>query len=237
MHALVIGASGRTGKLVVDELLQREHHVTALVRNPAVIEKRDGLSIVKGKLPHSTTSKPQSNAYPLGTPTNISDVRKVFQNHVPDVVIVALSAPRASDSPFAAPISPPRLMTDCNTNVVTVMKESRVKKIVILQALGVGASWPNMSCILRLLMSKSNMSYQYDDHNETDRAVRTSGVTSVLVRPARLVDTDVMATREWPHDGKGIPLMATASRKSVASFLVDAAAENSWDDSAPIISN
>ncbi|KAJ5139682.1 hypothetical protein N7448_003090 [Penicillium atrosanguineum] len=219
MHALVIGASGRTGKLVVDELLQREHHVTAFVRNPAVIEKRDGLSIVKG------------------TPTNISDVRKVFQNHVPDVVIVALSAPRASDSPFAAPISPPRLMTDCNTNVVTVMKESRVKKIVILQALGVGASWPNMSCILRLLMSKSNMSYQYDDHNETDRAVRTSGVTSVLVRPARLVDTDVMATREWPHDGKGIPLMATASRKSVASFLVDAAAENSWDDSAPIISN
>ena len=195
------------------------------------------MSIVEGKLSRSTTSQPQSDTYPLGTPTKLSDVREVFKNHVPDVVIVTLSAPRASDSPFAAPVSPPRLMADCNTNVVIVMKEFGVKKLVILQALGVGASWPNMSCILRLLMSKSNMSYQYDDHNETDRAVRTSGVTYVLVRPARLVDDDVMLIREWPHEGKGIPLMATASRKSVARFLVDAATENSWDDRAPVISN
>ncbi|KAJ5678306.1 uncharacterized protein N7477_003939 [Penicillium maclennaniae] len=198
MHALVIGGSGRTGKLVVEELLRKENHITALVRNPAVIEMRDGLSIVKG------------------TPTSRS---------------------RASDSPFAAPISPPRLMADCNTNVVTVMTEFGVKKVVILQAFGVGTSWPNMSCILRLLMSKSNMSYQYDDHNKTDRAIRTSGVTYVLVRPARLVDTDVLSTREWPYDGKGIPLMATASRKSVAKFLVDAATKDTWDDSGPVISN
>ncbi|KAJ6119384.1 hypothetical protein N7523_003664 [Penicillium sp. IBT 18751x] len=219
MHALVIGGSGRTGKLVVEELLRKENYVTALVRDPAVIEKRDGLSIVKG------------------TPTSVSDIRNAFQIQIPDVVIVALSAPRASDSPFAAPISPPRLMADCNTNIVTVMKEFGVKKMVILQAFGVGSSWPNMSCILRLLMSKSNMSYQYDDHNETDRAIRTSGVTYVLVRPARLVDTDFLSTREWPHDGKGIPLMATASRKSVAQFLVDAATKDTWDDSAPVISN
>lgn len=128
-------------------------------------------------------------------------------------------------------------MADCNANVVAVMKEFGVKKVVILQALGVGASWPNMSCVLRLLMSKSNMSYQYDDHNHTDREVRDSGVTYVMVRPARLVETDVTAVREWPHDGKGIPLMATASRKSVAGFLVDAATEQFWDNSAPVISN
>ena len=150
---------------------------------------------------------------------------------------MTLNAPRDSDSPFAVPISPPRLMADCNANVVAVMKEFGVKKVVILQALGVGASWPNMSCVLRLLMSKSNMSYQYDDHNHTHREVRDSGVTYVMVRPARLVETDVTAVREWPHDGKGIPLMASASRKSVAGFLVDAATEKSWDNSAPVISN
>ncbi|RAL02209.1 uncharacterized protein BO80DRAFT_424122 [Aspergillus ibericus CBS 121593] len=40
------------------------------------------------------------------------------------VVIVTLNARRASDSPFATPISPPRLMANCNANVVAAMKDS-----------------------------------------------------------------------------------------------------------------
>ena len=34
MKVAVIGASGRTGHLLVEELLRRGHHVTALVRDP-----------------------------------------------------------------------------------------------------------------------------------------------------------------------------------------------------------
>lgn len=128
-------------------------------------------------------------------------------------------------------------MADSNANVVTAMKEYGVQKVVIMQAFGVGASWPNMSCLLRGLMSKTNMSYQYEDHNMTDREVRASGVTYVMVRPSRLVETDVMTVSEWPHDGKGVPLMASASRKSVACFLVDAAEESRWDNTAPVITN
>lgn len=172
-----------------------------------------------------------------GTPTNISDVRDVFQKQTPDAIIVTLSAPRASDSPFAAPISPPRLMADSTANVVAVMKEFQVSKIVILQAFGVGASWDKMPCLMKALMSKSNMSYQYEDHNHTDREVRESGITYVMVRPSRLVETDAIAVREWPNDGKGVSLMGTASRKSVASFLVDATVQTKWDNSAPVITN
>ena len=172
-----------------------------------------------------------------GSPTELTDVRKAFELTTPDVVIVTLNAPRASDSPFAAPISPPRLMADCNANVVTAMKEFGVNKVVILQAFGVGSSWDNMACMLRMLMSKSNMVHQYEDHNHTDREVRASGVNYVMVRPARLVETDVTTVREWPEHGKGVPLMASDSRKSVAGFLVDAAMQSKWDFTAPVISN
>lgn len=48
------------------------------------------------------------------------------------------------------------------------MKEFGVQKVVILQAFGVGSSLENMACMLRLLMSKSNMIHQYDGHNHTD---------------------------------------------------------------------
>ncbi|KAJ5678792.1 hypothetical protein N7462_007036 [Penicillium macrosclerotiorum] len=219
MHVLIIGGSGRTGKLVIAELLRRGHEVTALVRDPHSVKNFDRLKIVQG------------------TPTEIADVRKAISSPVPDAVIVTLNAPRATDSPFAAPIAPPRLMADSNANLVKAMKEYGILKLVILQAFGVGASWAHMSWLLRGLMSKSNMRYQYDDHNQTDQEVRASGVTYVLVRPARLVENEVTAIREWPHDGQGVPLMASASRNSVACFLVDAAIQTKWDNTTPVITN
>ncbi|GAA88384.1 TrkA-N domain dehydrogenase [Aspergillus luchuensis IFO 4308] len=214
MRVLVIGGTGRCGRLVIDELLGRGHQVTTLARTP------DALG---GPRP--------------GTPMNLDGVRAAFKADKPDVVIVTLNAPRASDSPFAAAISPPRLMADCNANVVAAMKEFGVRKTVILQAFGVGASWANLHILLRLLMKTSNMSHQYDDHNETEREVLASGVGYVFVRPSRLVETEETAIKIWPDDGKGVPMMASTSRISVARYLVDVAESDEWDNTAPVITN
>ncbi|CAG8414606.1 unnamed protein product [Penicillium salamii] len=219
MRFLVIGGSGRTGKLLIDNILKRGHQVTALVRNPESLGEELGLDIVKG------------------TPLNASDIRNAFSLAVLDVVIVTLSALRATDSPFAAPISPPRMMADSNANVAQIMKEFGVRKIVVLQAYGAGASWEKMPCAMRLLMSKSNMTFSYEDHNLAEKEIRDSGLTFVLVRPSRLVETDIIEAREWPEDGKGVGLMGSASRISVANFLVTAALETKWDGTAPVITN
>ncbi|KAJ5629127.1 hypothetical protein N7528_002784 [Penicillium herquei] len=236
MHVLVIGGSGRTGKLVLDELQLQGHEVTALVRDPAALEGYN-VNIIQGMLVDQSYTSSKTNQR-IGTPTKMEDVRAAFQSHIPDVVIVTLNAPRASDSPFAAPISPPRLMADCNANIVSAMKEFGVQKSVILQAFGVGTSWDNMPCMLQLLMSKSNMRYQYDDHNHTDHEVRESGVNFVFVRPSRLVESaNVTEVREWPNEGKGMSLLASCSRKSVAHFLVMAATQKTWDGQAPVITN
>src|SRR5690348_1288262 len=101
-RVLIVGGSGRTGKLVISELLQRNHKVTALVRKPETMQIEMNAGLI-------TTT---------GTPLNIEDVRKAFAQSTPDVVIVTLSAPRATDSPFAAVTSPPRLMADSTANVV-----------------------------------------------------------------------------------------------------------------------
>ena len=34
MTSLIVGASGATGRLLVEQLLNREHHVKAIVRSP-----------------------------------------------------------------------------------------------------------------------------------------------------------------------------------------------------------
>ncbi|KAL3480997.1 hypothetical protein BJX99DRAFT_253979 [Aspergillus californicus] len=220
MRVSVFGGTGRCGKLVIDELLRRGHQVTTLARNPSALDTtRPGLTVVKG------------------TATNLSDVQATFQAAIPDVVIVTLNAPRATDSPFAAMTSPPDLMTTCNANIVSAMKEFGVRKTVILQAFGAGDSWANMHCVLKFLMSKSNMSYMYEDHNAAAKVVEDSGVDYVFVRPSRLVETQEEKVKVWPGDGKGVPLMGSTSRVSVARWLVNAAERDEWDNSAPVITN
>jgi putative NADH-flavin reductase len=220
-RVLIIGGSGRTGKLVISELLQRNHKVTALVRKPETMQIEMNAGLI-------TTT---------GTPLNIEDVRKAFAQSTPDVVIVTLSAPRATDSPFAAVTSPPRLMADSTANVVAVMKEFGTSKIVIMQAFGVGESWENMNCMMQLLMKKSNMIYQYDDHNLVTRETRDSGENYVFVRPSRLVEGEAKEIKEYPEHGKGVPVMAAITRNSVAKFLVEAAEKSEWDNTAPVITN
>ncbi|KAH7064235.1 TrkA-N domain dehydrogenase [Paraphoma chrysanthemicola] len=220
-RVLVIGGSGRTGKLVIKELLQRGHEVTALVRNPDAMANEIGSGL-------KTTT---------GTPLKQQNVRDAFKQSNPEVVIVTLSAPRASDSPFAAVVSPPRLMADSTANVVAVMKEFNTSKIVIMQAFGVGESWRNLHCVMQLLMKQSNMIYQYNDHNLVAKETEASGEKFVFVRPSRLEEGEATQIKEWAHDGKGVPMLAAISRGSVARFLVKAAESDTWDGTAPVITN
>jgi putative NADH-flavin reductase len=218
---LIIGGSGRTGKLVITELLQRSHKVTALVRKPETMQTEVNAGLI-------TTT---------GTPLSVDDVRKAFDQSRPEVVIVTLSAPRATDSPFAAVTSPPRLMADSTANVVAAMKEFGTPKVVIMQAFGVAESWENMNCMMQLLMKKSNMIYQYDDHNLVAKETKDSGENYVFVRPSRLVEGEAKEIKEYPEHGKGVPMMAAITRDSVAKFLVEAAEKSDWDNTAPVITN
>jgi hypothetical protein len=126
------------------------------------------------------------------------------------------------------------------------MAEFSVRKIVIMQAFGVGESWGNMNCMLQLLMRKSNMILQYEDHGSVEGVVKGWGVNRegatggkvdyVLVRPCRLVETGERKVKVWAQHGKGVPLMASASRVGVAGFLVGAVESSEWDGLEPVIS-
>src|ERR1700758_4436993 len=50
MNVAVIGATGKTGQRVTAELLQRGHHVTAVVRNPSKVQSHNNVSVVTSDL-------------------------------------------------------------------------------------------------------------------------------------------------------------------------------------------
>lgn len=50
MKVTLIGATGQAGSRILDELLSRGHHVTALLRDPSALAPRDNLKIEAGDI-------------------------------------------------------------------------------------------------------------------------------------------------------------------------------------------
>jgi len=50
MKIVLCGATGQAGSRILNELLERGHEVTAVVRDPAKITPRDGLTVIEGEI-------------------------------------------------------------------------------------------------------------------------------------------------------------------------------------------
>ncbi|KAK7724682.1 hypothetical protein SLS63_008519 [Diaporthe eres] len=245
MQILLLGATGRTGLLVLKEALARNHTVTALARSPQSLEENIPVD-------HPNRSNLTTVA---GSPLNAADVAAaIAASPSPvDVVITTLNPRRASDSPFAAvdpADSPPRMMADSMAGVLAALKGDGAKKenshktkIVALSALGAGSSAAHTHCLLRLLFRQSNMRFTYEDHDAVEEELvrqqqqqgEAGAVPYVLVRPTRLIDGEGGgAARVFGGNGT-VGMMETISRGAVARFLVDAAERDEWDGKAPII--
>ncbi|KAH7048435.1 NAD-dependent epimerase/dehydratase-like protein [Macrophomina phaseolina] len=220
MHLYILGGSGRTGQMVIDNALQRGHTVTALVRNPDSLRAQKGLYVAKG------------------TPLSPSDIASSFLHPMrPDAVLVTLNAARTSDSPFAAPLAPPRMMADSHANVTAAMRQHGVTKIVTMSAFGVAESSPNLLCLFRGVLRGTNMKYQFADHDQVDAEMKGSGLDYVLVRPAMLTEGEAVPVKTFGDHGEGAPWFAKVTRGSVARFLVEVCETAEWDRRTPVIAN
>ncbi|KAI1364529.1 hypothetical protein F5Y08DRAFT_353574 [Xylaria arbuscula] len=223
MHFLVLGGSGRTGQLIVEEAISKGHNVTALIRSPASLTSRSSLTAVQG------------------TPMKREDITKAFKASPtpPDAVLVALSLKRVSDSPFAAisPDAPERIMEDSVANAISVMKEFGTKRITIMSQWGAGSSFSSMNFLFRALFQHSNMKYGLAAHNALDKETRQAGVDFVLVRACVLADGEAAPIRLYPEDGKSIGFLPKITRASVAKFMVEACEKDDFVGKSPVISN
>lgn len=216
MRILVIGGSGQTGRLVIDEALQRGHKITALMRNPSALPAMEGLNIVKGT--------------PV-EPSNIESAFNAVQGDPPTAVIVTLSSPKEKGA---------RVLSLTHENIMAVMKRYRVSKIATLSSFGVGSSLAHINFMMRWAISSTSLRYPFADHNYVDEILKKSDLKFVLLRPARLTMAKKAPVHFLGDDGKGLGIFAGLggiSRASVAACLVDAVEKNTWNRSTPVISN
>ncbi len=212
---LLLGATGRTGRLILDEALARGHHVVALARRPDALPPQAGLTVIGGD------------------PASAADVQRALVGC--DAVISALNNNRTSDSPFAKPVSPAGFMSGVMRHVVAAMGTQQVQRVAVLSAAGAGDSFADMPWIFRVLIRKTNLGHTYRDHDEQERLVMNSGLNWTVARPVGLHDgqpkgTLVKTTGRDPKPGMRI------ARRTVARFLVACLDDPSAVRTAPVLS-
>ena len=212
---LLLGATGRTGQLVLDEALSRGHRVVALVRRPNALSQREGLTVIGGD------------------PSVAADVQRALVGC--DAVISTLNNNRASDAPWAKPVSPAGFMTGVMRHVVGAMQAQQVRRLALLSAAGAGDSFEHVPWLFRQLIRRTNLGHTYRDHDAQERVVMDSGLDWTVARPVGLHDGEpkgslVKTTGSDPKPGMRI------ARRSVARFLVASLDDPSSVATAPVLS-
>jgi uncharacterized protein YbjT (DUF2867 family) len=213
---LVLGGSGRTGVHVLRQAAERGHRVRALVRRPDRVEAPAGVELIPG------------------SPTSIDDIRKAAQGA--DAVVDVLSNARASDNPWAKPVSPPTLMTDAARDALTVMAEQGIRRIVISSSQGTAEDWPRINPVLKAVINLSNIKAGFLDHNGVDKIVRASDTDWTLARAVALTSKPATGPLRAAEAGTEKP-GSWISRPDLARFLLDAVDQGSWIRKTPLVWN
>jgi uncharacterized protein YbjT (DUF2867 family) len=213
---LVLGGSGRTGIHVLSQAAERGHRVRALVRDPSAVHAPSGVELIQG------------------TPANIDDIRRAAQGT--RVVISVLNNARASDNPWAKPVSPPMFMTDAARNTLTVMAEQGIRRIALASSQGAGDDWARLNPLVKAFINLSNIKVGFTDHTGVDHVVRASDTDWTLARAVALTDKPAAGPLHAAEPGTTAP-GRWINRADLARFLLDAVDEETWIRSTPLVWN
>jgi putative NADH-flavin reductase len=208
MKLLVLGGTGATGKLLVDQALARGHHVTALVRDPASLPaKHDRLVVKQGKA------------------TVAADVAGVMAGH--DAVVSVLG-PRQGKDP---------VVKETADAVVAAMQHHAVKRVIWLSAGGVGDSRPTInaaSFVFGRIILPLFLRHPYANHALAEDKLRASGLDFTVVRPLQLMDksTGRPVTATLPDKPvRGLKI----TRGEVAGFMLDELEKRAYVGQMPLL--
>ena len=109
MKILVLGATGRTGKFIIEEALKKGHYVTAIARDPAKLEKYK-IDIIQG------------------TPYDYDTLEKALNGC--DAVINTLNVSRRSDNPWAPLTAPKDLIVSISNLKYAFIDHGKQEKIL-----------------------------------------------------------------------------------------------------------
>jgi uncharacterized protein YbjT (DUF2867 family) len=207
MKLLILGATGATGKHLLELALAAGHEVTVLVRDPASVAARPGLRVVGGRA------------------TVAAEVEAVVRGQ--DAVISTLGPRQNGDAVCA----------EASAALVSAMKKEGVKRVVWLSAGGVGDSKPQIteaSFVFGRIIMPLFLRRPYANHLIAEETFRGSGLDWTVPRPVQLVDEPTgKPVTAVPPSGKvgGLKI----ARHDVAAFILREVEERAHVGQMPVL--
>ena len=205
-NILIFGASGKTGHELVNQALAQGHHVTAFVRNPSKLKiTHDNLKVV------------------LGDITNYQNVVDAIKGH--DAVLSALGA--------ASPYKFDQSVIDGMSNIVRVMEQVGIKRLIYLSGIVVDESRRNAGLLIRCL-APFLLRTEKAGHEARENIIRQSMLNWTLVRSAALTDGEHKTIYRSGENIKAQGILASISRADVADFMLRQLTDNNFIKRTPI---
>lgn len=194
LRLLVLGAGGRTGRLVVKQALGHGHDVTAFVRDPARLGiSNERLTVV------------------VGDATQAGDVQAALAGR--DAVVSTLGS--GGERPV-------HVYSDGIANTIRGMTARGMTRLVALSAVGVGTDGSGLPFAQRALRKLPSMRAICEDMERMEGDIMLSDLDWTIVRASSLTDgrfTGVYRVVEGPVVPKGSQI----ARADVAAFLLKCA--------------
>jgi putative NADH-flavin reductase len=206
MRILILGSTGRTGRLLLDEALARKHDVKVLVRDPSKIKARStSLTIVEG------------------TATNRDILDRSMEGC--DAILSVLNISRTSDFPWSPLRTPKDFLSRVMTNIIHLAPSHKIRRLIFSSAWGAAETRGDIPGWFRWFIEHSNILYAYEDHAKQEELVSRSSLEWTSVRPTGLINS--MKKKEVIVSINGQPKpKLLISRSNVARFMIDTLENN-----------
>ena len=217
MEIAVFGATGRTGRPLVEQALERGHKVVAFVRDssslPAGVREHDRLRVVEG------------DAY-----SGDGVERAVAGNEDPVDAVVSVLGQTSE--------GPDDLLTEAGQHILAAMDKHDVERFVTLVDAGVREDGESVSLGGRVMngLLKLLAGSVLEDARTQVELIKDGDTRWTVVRGPRL--TEEAHTGEFRHGTDlSLGVRDTAARANVAEFIIDCLEDDLYVDEMPKVAD
>lgn len=206
MKIVIFGSTGKTGLEITKQAFARGHQVTAFFRDPAKMPlSNDHLTTVTGDV------------------YDLTSVQKAIKGK--DAVICTLGS---------RDLKKTSIRTIGTKNIIQVMNQTGVQRLIVVSAMGIGESWQTLSFLNKLFFATVLKSSR-TDHEAQEAAVKASDLDWTIIRPSGLTDTS--RTSQYQVGENIQATTSTIARADVADFILNELDSNSWIGKAVTVTN
>lgn len=205
-RVLIIGATGGTGRQLVEQALARGLQVTAFARTPSKITvKHPQLTVVQGDV------------------LDAASVDAAMRDQ--DAVLCALGHARF--------FGPSRILSDGTANLITAMKTHGARRLICETTMGIGDSAFRLGPMYTFFIIPLILPFYFWDKTRQEQRIAASGLEWVLVRPVALTNgTAKGGVRHGTAPGS-VVWTQRISRAGVAAFMLDQLTSDAYLGGAP----